>query len=113
MTAGYTGDDEFSNERDRGEAILEATAESIPDGVTVETALEAGDPARTIVSYADDHDCSQIVIGSHGRDGLARFLLGSVAETVVRRSAVPRKALDKCGTLEVDWRSLRVDLCHT
>ncbi|NGM68400.1 universal stress protein [Natronolimnobius sp. AArcel1] len=86
---GYTGDDEFSNERDRGEAILEATAESIPDGVTVETALEAGDPARTIVSYADDHDCSQIVIGSHGRDGLARFLLGSVAETVVRRSAVP------------------------
>ncbi|WP_087715253.1 universal stress protein [Natronolimnobius baerhuensis] len=56
---------------------------------TLERALEVVDPARTIVSYADDHDCSQMVFGSHGCEGLARFLLGSAAETVVRRSAVP------------------------
>ena len=86
---GYTSEDEFSSERERGEAILEAAAERVPADVDVETALEAGDPARAIVAYADDHDVSHVVLGSHGREGVARYLLGSVAETVVRRVAVP------------------------
>ena len=86
---GYTSDDEYSSERERGEAVLEAAVEQVPADVSVETALEGGDPARAIVAYADDHDVSQIVLGSHGREGVARYLLGSVAETVVRQAAVP------------------------
>lgn len=55
----------------------------------IETALLAGSPAREIVRYAEEHDIDAIVMGSHGRDGAARLLLGSVSETVVRRSPVP------------------------
>ncbi|WP_247001022.1 universal stress protein [Halosolutus gelatinilyticus] len=55
----------------------------------METVRELGDTARTIVSFADETDADGVVIGSHGREGAARFLLGSVAEHVVRRSPVP------------------------
>ena len=55
-------------------------------GVTPETAVATGKPARLIVDYAEEHDVDHIVLGSHGRRGLARVLIGSVAETVVRRS---------------------------
>lgn len=95
--AGYgaqAGLPSFSEEwYDEAEAAAEELFESAradaPEGVTIETATEVGQPARTIVDYADDHDVDQIVIGSHGRQGISRVLLGSVAETVVRRSAVP------------------------
>lgn len=55
--------------------------------VTIETAV--GKPAREIVAYAEEADIEEIVIGNHGRGGVSRVLLGSVAETVVRRSPVP------------------------
>lgn len=48
-----------------------------------------GKPAHEIVQYATEHDVDQIVMGSRGRSGMKRLLLGSVAETVVRRSPVP------------------------
>ena len=57
--------------------------------VTVETAHEFGDPIRFIIRYAEAHDIDQIVIGNHGRDGMARLALGSVAERVVRAAPMP------------------------
>lgn len=47
-----------------------------------------GKPARKVVSFAEEHDVSEIVIGSHGREGVSRVLLGNVAENVVRRAPV-------------------------
>ena len=55
--------------------------------ITTDTVV--GEDARSIVSYAEEHDVDLIVIGSHGRSIPARILLGSVAETVVRRAPVP------------------------
>lgn len=75
-----------------GEALLERAAERAEDrhpGGAVETALETGRPARQIVAYAGEHDVDHVVIGSHGRSGVARVLLGSVAESVARRADVP------------------------
>lgn len=57
--------------------------------LAVERAIEVGKPIRVIVDYAEDNDVDQIVMGSHGRSGVTRILLGSVAEAVVRRSPVP------------------------
>jgi nucleotide-binding universal stress UspA family protein len=48
-----------------------------------------GQPADEIVTYADSHDIDQIVMGSRGLSGVKRLLLGSVAETVVRRAEAP------------------------
>jgi nucleotide-binding universal stress UspA family protein len=67
---------------ERAREIAEGT------GVDLRTETEIGRPARTIVEFAEggiDH----VVMGSHGREGVSRILLGSVAETVVRRSPVP------------------------
>lgn len=53
----------------------------------IETIAEAGDPEKVITDHAEDADA--VYIGSHGRKGTARVLLGSVAEKVVRRAPVP------------------------
>ena len=52
-------------------------------------AYERGKVARAIIDYGDENGADHIVIGSHGRTGASRVLLGSVAETVTRRSPVP------------------------
>jgi len=65
--------------------------EAIADehGVTMERALVDGNPSREIVRYAEDEGCDLVVMGTHGRGGIDRLLLGSVAEKVVRSSSVP------------------------
>lgn len=45
--------------------------------------------ARTILSYSEEHDVDLIVMGTHGRSGVKRYLIGSVTETVIRNAAVP------------------------
>lgn len=56
------------------------------DNITFRMEMVAGNPARKIVEYAEDHDINLIVIGCHGRKGASRVLLGSVADEVARRS---------------------------
>lgn len=57
--------------------------------VPVETTIVEGTPSREIVDFAADENCDLIVMGTHGRGGLDRLLLGSVAERVVRSSSIP------------------------
>jgi nucleotide-binding universal stress UspA family protein len=54
-----------------------------PTGLTVETVVRAGDPRSVIVDEAKEWSADLIVVGSHGRTGIARLLLGSVAHSVV------------------------------
>jgi nucleotide-binding universal stress UspA family protein len=80
----------FEAEEARAEELFEEVRERAREaGVEVETTTAVGQPSRTIVEYADEHDVDHVVVGSHGRKGLTRVLLGSVAELVVRRSPVP------------------------
>jgi nucleotide-binding universal stress UspA family protein len=58
-------------------------------GIALEHLLAEGDPAATINKTAREHDCSLIVLGTHGRSGLDRLLMGSVAEQVVRKAHCP------------------------
>jgi nucleotide-binding universal stress UspA family protein len=57
--------------------------------VGVEYQIEEGDPATAIVQVAQERPCEMIVLGTHGRSGLGRLLLGSVAEQVVRKAPCP------------------------
>ena len=57
--------------------------------VGIEPMLEDGLPAKQIVQTAKDEGCSLIVMGTHGRTGLSRLLMGSVAEHVVRKAPCP------------------------
>ena len=56
---------------------------------TVETVLGEGHPHRAILDYVDEYDVDLVVVGTHGRTGPERYLLGSVTEKVVRLSDVP------------------------
>ncbi|PSP29401.1 universal stress protein [Halobacteriales archaeon QH_2_65_14] len=55
----------------------------------VVTAIEHGDPATEIIEYAEDVDADVVAMGTRGRHGDHAFLLGSVAEAVVRRAPMP------------------------
>ena len=55
----------------------------------VEIRYEQGDPAQEILRVAREIRCDLIVLGSHGRTGLGRLLMGSVAEAVLRRADCP------------------------
>ncbi|MDS0475616.1 universal stress protein [Natrinema sp. 1APR25-10V2] len=74
---------------EEGRAAVERAAALAPDGVTVETDVLEGSPSHAIVEAADPGECDLIVMGTHGRGGIDRLLLGSVAERVVRRASVP------------------------
>ena len=76
--------------REQAEPVFEtATERAAEHDAPLDTAFEIGTPANTIVDYADTGGFDEIVIGTHGRTGAGRVLLGSVAETVARRSPVP------------------------
>jgi len=76
--------------RKEGEnAIAAVETDADERGVAVESEIREGTPAKEIVQYADNQGCDIVVMGTHGRSGVDRLLLGSVAEQVVRSSDVP------------------------
>lgn len=71
------------------EAQLEALSKPLGDACKSAVVLDAADVANAIVTYAHDHQADYIAMATHGRAGLRRLLLGSVAEVVVRHARVP------------------------
>lgn len=80
---GMLHDGAYSDESDALTRRLEAVAKTTND-VESETRLLKGDPAKEILRVANDEDIAMIVMGTHGRSGVMRALMGSVAEHVVR-----------------------------
>ncbi|MFC4407476.1 universal stress protein [Haloarchaeobius iranensis] len=79
-------EDREESAEDRAETIIErGKRRAAEHGRTVETAVETGDPAETIVEFAESSAVDHIVMGGHGgeRNALAARLLGTVATTVV------------------------------
>lgn len=62
---------------------------AVPEGEAELAVRVSGSPAAAIVEYARSIGASVIVIGTHGRDGFSRLLMGSVAEQVVRQAPCP------------------------
>ena len=58
-------------------------------GVLVEIAVVIGDPAKVLVEEAQWRDAEMIVLSTHGRSGLGRWIRGSVADAVMREAASP------------------------
>ncbi|WP_058828816.1 universal stress protein [Haloferax sp. Q22] len=73
-----------------GKQVLDRVAERARKaGVEVETVVTEGTPASEIIRHADERDIDLVVMGTHGRSGIDRYLIGSVAERVVRGSDAP------------------------
>ena len=70
--------------------ILEPVAAKLKNaGLDVETVVDHGNPARTVVELADKYDVAQIFIGRTGETGLKTLLFGSVVANLVQTSKVP------------------------
>lgn len=69
------------------------------DGMTIETRVEIGAPAEVILEVAEAQDADLIVICGHGRTGPSRWVLGSVAEHVLRRAPMPVLVLREHGSV--------------
>ena len=92
IAGGHSADaeDTQTDREKEAQALFDRAREQAEKhGVTLTTETTSGSPARALVAYAEEHPTDEIIIGSHGRSGGSRILLGSVAETVVRRSPVP------------------------
>lgn len=72
-----------------GKAALEQVERRLGDDIELETVTEEGRPSREIVRFARERGVDCIVMGTHGRGGIDRLILGSVAERVVRTAPVP------------------------
>jgi nucleotide-binding universal stress UspA family protein len=70
-------------------AVFEVKERGEAAGVEVREVLWEGHPSTEIINFAENNDIDLIVMGTLGKTGLDRFLLGSVAEKVVRNSKVP------------------------
>jgi universal stress protein A len=78
-----------SPEEIRAEAEEQLRALRVADDQRVERRLEMGDAVTEILRVARELPADLIVMGTHGRTGLGRLLMGSVAEQVVRRASCP------------------------
>ena len=88
--SGFTYEVSYQRSRESAKRLLERAEAAARDyGRKITTDTAEGKAASTIVRYAAERDFDHIVLGSHGRTGLSRLLLGSVAEHVVRRAHVP------------------------
>ena len=84
-------EDRHESARDRADRVVErARADAEAADRPVATAVETGDPAKTILAYVDEHDVDHVVLGGHGgdRSDIARRLLGTVATSVVGEAPV-------------------------
>ncbi|CAG0981435.1 MAG: universal stress protein [Candidatus Methanoperedens nitroreducens] len=76
--------------RQEGDAAIKYVIDKAKaEGVEAEGNLIEGHPADEIIKYSEKNSVSVIIMGTLGKSGLDRFLLGSVAEKVVRNSKIP------------------------
>jgi nucleotide-binding universal stress UspA family protein len=106
--------DAESARKEAAAAALEATAESLrARGAVVTTDLSTGAPAPQIARLATTHDAEAIVLGSHGRTGINRFVVGSVVDQVLSGATQPvfvvrAEALERAPAGEGSWRTVVV-----
>lgn len=74
-------------QREEAEELFQQAKNHATDyDMTIQTAVQVGTPGEVIVEYTQENNIDHIIMGSHGRSGLSRIVVGSVAETVIRNS---------------------------
>lgn len=73
-----------------GEDVTKRVAEqAVDNGIETRREVRWGNPTVGILAYVNENDVDMVVMGTHARTGYERFLLGSIAEKVVRTAPVP------------------------
>ncbi len=90
-STGTDPDEPTAMDRAEAEAgrALQRVADEAPPGVTVESHVERGVPHEVIVELVESRGIDLVVMGTHGRTGVKRQILGSVTERVLRLADAP------------------------
>jgi len=85
----YVGDD-YERLRTEAQNYLDVVAGQLTaDGLTVAVSVRSGNPAQQIAATASEHNAAAVVMASHGRTGIVRSILGSVAGQTLHHSPCP------------------------
>jgi nucleotide-binding universal stress UspA family protein len=85
----YSDSDHAQLEVDTHQYLEGLVSQLTASGLSAEATVRQGKPATQIGEVADEHDAAAVVMATHGRTGLARMLMGSVAGELLRRSTSP------------------------
>ena len=87
---GFAREQIVQEEQTCGDEILGEAMKLAKDaGVAAQTQLVGGSVSEAVLTAADEHACDVIVMGTHGRTGIARAVLGSKTADVIARSPLP------------------------
>jgi nucleotide-binding universal stress UspA family protein len=90
------GDEKLDTLQENGtESTQRIVSEAVSRDVEAVGAVEVGNPDKAILEYAEDYDVDMIVMSTHGRSGVGRFLMGSVTERVIRGGDIPTLAIQR------------------
>ncbi|SDM00700.1 Nucleotide-binding universal stress protein, UspA family [Halogranum gelatinilyticum] len=104
---GETRDHVHSSRRRRAEAFVETVANRARGrGVDVVSAVGSGVVHRTVLDYAESNDADLVLVGSHGRSGLAETLFGSTAARVVTGATAPVLVAGGPRTKQPDYETI-------
>lgn len=79
----------FMEEKEADDYLSGQVKSLAAQGLDVDYVVLSGTSGETIVSYAQENDCTLIAIATHGHGGFRRFALGSTADYVVHHSSIP------------------------
>ncbi len=89
-TAGYTiGDIQNRRKADAENYMVSVVEKLKKEGISTRGEVVEGRATETIIDYSKKHQVDLIIMSSHGRSGITRWALGSVADRVVRHSTIP------------------------
>jgi nucleotide-binding universal stress UspA family protein len=69
--------------------LKQIAADLVTGGIAVKTVVLEGNPAETILSYLKTENIDLLIISTHGRSGITRWVFGSVVDKVIHHSSVP------------------------
>ena len=77
-------------------------------GVSAQTVVLDGDAASQIIAYSEQEASDLVAMATHGRSGIERFVMGSIAEKVVRHTTKPVLLIRAIPAIppQVDWRQI-------
>jgi nucleotide-binding universal stress UspA family protein len=69
--------------------LSQVIAKKVPKEIEITPEVKIGTPAEVIIEFAQEKNIDIIIMATHGRTGISRFMIGSVAEKTIRQSTIP------------------------
>jgi nucleotide-binding universal stress UspA family protein len=69
--------------------LSQVVAKKVPKHIEISCEVKIGTPAEVIIKFAREKNIDIIIMATHGRTGISRFMIGSVAEKTIRQSTIP------------------------